>query len=237
MMGTQGEKFAGRRGTLCRAAELCVAAVMTALALLLSVSVGIESPAVLAEAANGGASQSSTGSLESKIRELSIPPSAQPASIQPVVISQDEANAYLKEHGPEFLPPAVRDPEIQIHPDHVSAEAEVDFDQLQQAGKQANDVGAQVLGTLFKGTQKVSVSGKLQTSEGHGQVTIQDLSIGDTAIPDWLTQALVQNYLEKAYKLDLSKPFTLPDHVTRIDLAAGKATFVRSPSKKTSPAK
>ena len=171
-------------------------------------------------------------SLESKIRELSIPADQTPASYKPIVISQVEANTYLREQGSSFLPPAVEDPEIQIHADHVSAVAEVDFDKLQQFGKQNNDIGAQVLGTLFKGRQKVSASGKLQSGDGKCQLTIQDLSIGSTSIPDWLTQAMLQNYLEKAYKVDLSKPFALPDHVTRIDLADGQATFVRSPNKK-----
>jgi hypothetical protein len=47
----------------------------------------------------------------------------------------------------------------------------------------------------------------------------------------------LQSYLEKSYKLDLSKPFPLPDHVTRIDLSTGQATFVRSPAKKPAVAK
>jgi hypothetical protein len=177
---------------------------------------------------------SASETLQSKIQELSIPASEKPKSFRPIVITQEEANAYLRTQGSSFLPPAVENPEIQIHSDHLSAVAEVDFDKLQQFGKQNNDVGAQVLGTLFKGRQKVSASGKLQTGDGKGQLTVQDLSIGSTSIPDWLTQALLQNYLEKAYKLDLTKPFALPDHVTRIDLANGQATFVRSPSKNPS---
>jgi hypothetical protein len=175
-------------------------------------------------------------SLESKILELSIPADETPASYKPIVITQDEANDYLRTQGSSFLPPAVEHPEIEIHAAHVSAVAEVDFGKLQQFGKQNNDIGAQVLGTLFKGRQKVSASGKLQSGDGKCQLTIQDLSIGSTSIPDWLTQALLQNYLEKTYKLDLSKPFALPDHVTRIDLADGQATFVRSPLKRAAPA-
>jgi hypothetical protein len=179
-----------------------------------------------------GATRAHAETLEWKIRELSVPGTGQPSSYKPIVITDDEANTYLRTQGPTFLPPAVGNPEIQIHPDHVSAIAEVDFDKLQQFGKQTNDIGAQVLGTLFKGRQKVSATGKLETGDGQGKLTIQDLSIGSTSIPDWLTQALLENYLEKTFKLDLSKPFPLPDHVTRIDLADGRATFVRSRNKK-----
>lgn len=188
-------------------------------------------------AAGEPATRSAPESLESKILELSIPATEQPKSFKPIVITDNEANAYLKTHGPEFLPPAVENPELRIYADHVSGAAVVDFDKLQTLGKETNDIGMQVVGTLFKGKQKVSASGKLSSGDGHAQVTVQSLSIGTTDIPDWLTQAMLQSYLEKTYKLDLSQPFPLPDHVTRIDLATGQATFVRSPAKKPAIAK
>ncbi len=188
-------------------------------------------------AAAPNATRSSSESLESKIQELSISATQQPKTFKPIVITDGEANDYLKTHGPEFLPPAVENPELRIYADHVSGAATVDFDQLQAVGKQTNDIGMQVVGTLFKGKQKVSASGKLSSGDGHAQVTVQNLSIGTTDIPDWLTQAMLQSYMEQAYKLDLSKPFPLPDHVTRIDLATGQATFVRSPAKKPAIAK
>lgn len=176
-------------------------------------------------------------SLESKIAELSVPPKQFPKSLKPIVISDSEANDYLRNHGPEFLPPGVENPQLRIYADRVTGEAIIDFDQLQAIGKQTNDIGMQVVGTLFKGKQKVSATGKLTSGDGQAQVTIQDLSVGDTSIPDWLTRAMVENYLEKSYNLDISKPFSLPDHVTRIDLSTGKATFVRSPNKKPAVAK
>lgn len=176
-------------------------------------------------------------SLESKIAELSIPPKEHPKSFKPIVITDSEANEYLRNHGPEFLPQGVENPQVRIYADRVTGEALVDFDQLQAMGKQTNDIGMQVVGTLFKGKQKVSATGKLSSGDGQAQVSVQDLSVGDTSIPDWLTRAIVQSYLEKSYKLDLSKPFPLPDHVTRIDLSTGQATFVRSPAKKSALAK
>jgi hypothetical protein len=217
---------------------MCVSTAALGALVLVVLSFGVESGTSAASPAGATrVARAASESLESKIRELSIPATERPASYKPIVITQEEATTYLRNQGSSFLPPAVENPEIEIHPDHVSAVAEVDFDKLQQFGKQNNDIGAQVLGTLFKGRQKVSASGKLQTGDGHCQLTIQDLSIGSTSIPDWLTQALLQKYLEKTYKLDLSKPFPLPDHVTRIDLADGQATFVRSPSKKPAASK
>lgn len=221
-----------RPGRSGRAALMGAAVALGSLALIFLPGV-IESRTAASGPAGGAKfSGSAPETLQSKIEELSVPPTAQPKSFKPIVITQDEANTYLKNQGPSFLPPAVENPELQIHADSLSAVADVDFDKLQQLGKQNNDVGAQVLGTLFKGRQKVAASGKLQTADGHGQLSIQDLSIGSTHIPDWLTQALLQNYLAKTYKLDLSQPFPLPDHVTRIELVQGQATFIRSPNQK-----
>jgi hypothetical protein len=229
------EKRANSRAGLGRLGGLSAAAL--AAVLLFSFLQVLESRGAPSAAPKSTPTRSTSESLESKIEELSVPPTGQPKSYRPIVITDSEANAYLKTHGPEFLPPAVENPELRIFPDRVEGAANVDFDKLQALGKQSNDIGMQVVGTLFKGKQKVSATGKLASGDGHAQVTVQSLSVGSTDIPDWLTQALLQNYVEKAYKLDLSKPFPLPDHVTQIQLAAGQATFVRSPGKKPALAK
>jgi hypothetical protein len=174
----------------------------------------------------------SPDSLEGKIEELSRLPSEQPQSFKPIVITESEANEYLKSRGQEFLPHAVRNPAIYIQSDQVSGGADIDFDQLEATGKATNDIGSQVLGTLFKGKQRVSATGKLDALDGKGHLTIENLRIGTTTVPDWLTKAMLAKYLEDTYRIDLDKPFPLPDHVTRIDLADGKATFIRSPNKK-----
>lgn len=220
-----------------RGRELFSAAAFLAVLVLSLVRI-VESRVISPRIPAAPADARSTGdSLESKIAELSIPPTGHPTSFKPIIITDSEANAYLRNHGPEFLPPGVENPQLRIYSDRVTGEALVDFDQLHAIGKQTNDIGMQVVGTLFKGKQKVSATGKLSSGDGRAHVTVQDLSVGDTGIPDWLTQALVQSYLEKSYKLDLSKPFPLPDHVTRIDLSTGQATFVRSPAKKPALAK
>lgn len=220
-----------RRKGIVRWSFASAAAGLAALALI-ALSRNIESKS----SGSGAAGASSAESLEAKIRELSLPPSAPPRSSKPIVIAEEEANAYLKARGPEFLPPGVEEPEIRIHADHISAAAAVDFDKLRQTGKQSDDIGAQLLATLFKGKQKVTASGKLETADGHGQVTVQNFSIGDTSIPDWMTKLMLENYLQKTYHVDLSKPFVLPDHVARIELAPGRATFIRSANKKTGAA-
>lgn len=152
-------------------------------------------------------------------------------SYDPIVISDSEANSYLKVYGPEFLPQGVHDPAVQINVGSVSATADIDFDELNREGAKSGDWGMQFLATVFKGKQKVSATGKLDTANGQGTVEVQNVSVGSTAIPDALTKLLIEYYVEDRYKIDLSKPFVLPDHVTQIQLASGRAIFLRSPNK------
>lgn len=172
-------------------------------------------------------------SAETKIQLLTAP--AVPGSrgtADPIVISEQEANAYLKFHGREFLPPGVYRPEVYIHPSDVSGAADVDFNELNNSGPKTDDWGARVLAMVFHGRQRVSAKGKVITGNGQGKVTVQDVTVGNVAVPDWLVSLLVQTYVEKRYKLDLSKPSALPDHVTRVDLGSGHATFYRSNPKR-----
>ncbi len=176
-------------------------------------------------------SQAAARSLETKIRALSSSPSRRPTSFQPIVITEAEANSYLKYRGQEFLPLGVHDPEIHIAPHRVSAAADVDFNELNQRGAKTDDLTGKALAAIFKGKQRVSATGKLETENGQGKVRIENVVVGTTVIPDGLVSFFLENYLQKRYKFDLNKPFSLPDHVSHIELGTGRATLYRNPNK------
>jgi len=177
-----------------------------------------------------GVSEAAAQSLAAKIKLLSDSNPDLPLPWPPVVITEIEANSYLKYRGHEFLPAGVKNLEIQIVPDQLSGSVDVDFDELGQFGAQTDDWGARVLALLFKGKQRVSASGKLETRDGHGKLTIVSMTLGGLAIPAGFVNFLVQDYFQRRYQIDLSKPFGLPDQVTHIALAAGHATLYRAPS-------
>ena len=199
-----------------------------------------------AAARSAAISPEAARSLQSKIRLLSAPPPGNPGPLrpggpvpkesrevsgfQPIVVTEAETNSYLKYNGREFLPPGVNDPEIHIFPARIDGTANVDFNQLNQASM-TNDWGAKALAMAFPGKQRVSASGTLDTSGGQGKVTIQNVHVGSYAIPDALVSFLLASYVRKRYRIDLSKPLPLPDHVTRIELGPGNATFYRGPAK------
>ena len=169
-------------------------------------------------------------SFESKIRILSGVEKESAPPVRDIVISDSEANTYLKDHGREFLPPGVHDPSLRITPERVFAAAMVNFEELSRANPNTRDWGPKVLAAMFKGAQRVTAAGKLQAQNGQGRVKIETFNIGSTAVPDWLVDFILENYLQPRYGLDLSKPFVLPDHVTRIELGLGHATFFRNPA-------
>lgn len=196
---------------------------------------GSSSPQAIASNAGGELSPAAARALEAKIQALSSSPAAAPApaSFPPIVITDLEANSYLKYYGREFLPPGVSDAEVHIHPNQVSGAAEVDFGQLNSGAAKTDDWGASILAALLKGKQRVSANGKLETGNGQGKVTIENVQFGTAEVPDWLVSPLLDNYVQKRYKIDLSKPLVLPDHVTRVELGDGRATFFRSRDKKS----
>jgi hypothetical protein len=183
-----------------------------------------------APAPGAAVSPEAARSLLAKIRLLSAPPPGKPASVQPIVVTEVETNSYLKYDGRGFLPPGVNDPEIHITPERIYGTADVDFGQLNQATK-TDDWGAKTLAMAFPGKQRVSATGRLDTGSSQGKVTIQDVRVGSFAVPDALVSLLLESYVQKRYRIDLSKPLPLPDHVTRIELGAGNATFYRGSAK------
>jgi len=175
-----------------------------------------------------GISEAAARSLAEKISVLTGTESGRAGSYQPVVITQDEANSYLKYRGHEFLPPGIHDPALRISPAGVSAAGDVDFNELGATERQGSDWGLKLLALIFRGKQRVSATGKLETGNGQGKVMIESLTIGTTSIPAGFVNFLVQSYMRRRYNVDLSKPFALPDRVTHIELGTGGATFHRS---------
>ena len=176
-----------------------------------------------------GISEEAARSLAAKIQTLSNPKPTE--SVQPITITETEANSYLKLRGHEFLPPAVHDPQVRIGPQSVSSVADVDFDQLGQIGAQNDDWGTRLVAMIFSGKQRVEASGKLETGNGQGKMTVESFNVGTTSIPAGFANFLLQSYIEKKYRIDLSKPFPLPVRVSHIVLGEGVATLYFGPKK------
>lgn len=171
-------------------------------------------------------------SMESKIRALEDPGPAGVKSLPPIVVKEDEANAYLKYHGHEFLPAGVRDPALHITPERVFGSATIDFSELARTASANNgDWGPRVLAAMFKGSQRIAAAGRVESQNSQAKVKIETVVVGTSTIPPWLVDFMLDNYVGPRYKVDLSKPMALSNHIVRIELGTGQATFIRSPGK------
>ena len=174
-----------------------------------------------------GLSPVAASMFQSKLMELSATGPAKSGSLRPITITDDEVNSYIKFDRPPFLPEGVQDLALHIRPDGIHGDANVNFNQLKPSQQLGNQLGARLLASIFQGTQHLTALGVLETKDGTGTLAIRDVHVGSTTLSDWLVNWLIQTYVESEYKIDLSKPFLLPNHVTRIELGSGKATFVR----------
>jgi hypothetical protein len=180
-----------------------------------------------ADSEAGTISKSAADDLAAKIAMLSDRRSRLTDPLDPVTITDQEANSYLKYRGHEFLPPALHNPEVHILSDHLSGAANVNFDELGATQNKSDDLTSRMMAYVFTGTQRVTATGTLETQNGEGKFALTGLTVGSTSLPPAFVTFLLQSYLEKQYKIDISKPFPLPANVTRIDLAPGRATLRR----------
>ena len=156
----------------------------------------------------------------------------QPSGTYPaVVITEYEINSYMKVHSAETLPKGVHAPTLKVQPEHATASADVDFDELSRSYPKPNDMGPKILAAMFHGTQRATITAHVQSESTGVRMQIESVSVGSTTVPKWLIDYVVQNILQPEYKFDLTKPLAYPDHVTKVVLGSGQATFLRGPGK------
>ena len=166
-------------------------------------------------------------SMEAKMQVLESQNSQPPGAYPAVIVTEHEANSYLKVHSGEFLPPGVGTPNLSVQPEHLTGSADVNFDTLSRSYPNPNDWGPKVLAAMFRGTQHVTVTAKVQSENTGARVQIESVTVGSMTVPDWLVQYVVQNVLQPRYNFDLNKPLAYPDHVRQVVLGSGQVTFLR----------
>jgi hypothetical protein len=173
--------------------------------------------------------QAAAQSMEAKLQILG---STEPTtSYRAVVVTEHEANSYLKVHAAELLPKGVHTVTLHVQPDRLSASADIDFDELSRSYPNPNDMAPKVLAAMFHGTQRATVTGNIQSEDAGYRVQVESVVVGSMTVPRWLVDYVIQNVLQPTYKFDLSKPLPYPDHVTKIVQGAGQTTFLRGPKK------
>jgi hypothetical protein len=168
-------------------------------------------------------------SLEAKMQVLGGSATQPLPSYPAVIITENDANSYLKVHSKEFLPAGVSTPSVKIEPEHAVVTGDVNFDELSRLYPNQTDMGPKILAAMFHGTQHVTIVGKIQSQPGGIMIQVESIAVGSTTVPNWLVDYMIKNVLQPKYHFDLSKPFPYPDHVKQVVLGSGQVTFLRGP--------
>src|SRR6202034_485223 len=99
------------------------------------------------------------------------------------VITEYEANSYMKVHSDEILPKGVHTPSLSVQPDRVMVSGDINFDELSRSYPNPNDMGPKILAAMFKGTQHVTITGKVQSENAGYRVEVDSVIVGSTTVP------------------------------------------------------
>jgi hypothetical protein len=200
-----------------------------ALAAILVVLVVLNSPLESWGATVDPATLTASKSLEAKMQTLGSKDTQPLPSYPAVIITENEANSYLKVHSGEFLPAGVGTPSVKIQPEHAIVTGNVNFDELSRLYPNQTDMGPKILAAMFHGTQHVTIAATIKSQPAGVLVQVESIMVGSTTVPKWLVDYMIQNVLQPKYHFDLSKPFPYPDHVKQVVLGSGQVTFLRGP--------
>jgi len=208
-----------------RARAVAAAGVAAILVVLVVLNSPLESWGATVDPATLTASKS----LEAKMQTLGSKDTQPLPSYPAVIITENEANSYLKVHSGEFLPAGVGTPSVKIQPEHAIVTGDVNFDELSRLYPNQTDMGPKILAAMFHGTQHVTIVGKIQSQATGVLIQVESITVGSTSVPNWLVEYMIKNVLQPKYHFDLSKPFPYPDHVKQVVLGSGQVTFLRGP--------
>jgi hypothetical protein len=168
-------------------------------------------------------------SLEAKMQVLGSKDTRPLPAYPAVIITEYEVNSYMKVHSGEFLPAGVGTPSVSIQPEHALVSGDVNFNELSRLYPNQTDMGPKILAAMFHGTQHVTITMKVQSQPAGILLQVESIVVGNTTVPNWLVEYIIQNVLQPKYHFDLSKPFPYPDHVKQVVLGSRQATFLRGP--------
>lgn len=196
-----------------------------AVAMFLVLTAPLESWCATVDPATLAASKS----LEAKMQILGSKDTRALPSYPAVIITENEANSYLKVHSNEFLPAGVGTPSVKVQPEHAVVTGDVNFDELSRLYPNQTDMGPKILAAMFHGTQHVTIAATIKSQPAGVLIQVESITVGSTTVPKWLVDYMIQNVLQPKYHFDLSKPFPYTDHVKQVVLGSGQVTFLRGP--------
>ncbi len=161
-----------------------------------------------------------------KLSELAAPPKSH--SSKSWEFSQKEVDSYIHYELSQSFPKGLRNVRIKFLQDSWSADALVNFDEMQANASSAKNP---FLSALLAGEHRLELLGKLTTQNKLGSYQILGLRLDQREVPKPLVDLLIAKLVVPKYpSAKPDTPFELPYDITHIDIQQGKMTVYQAGS-------
>ena len=138
--------------------------------------------------------------------------------------TEGEINSYLALEGPEFLPPGIAMPRVQLGDDgRVRARAIVDLDGV----RRSRDRGPFDPLRYITGAVEVVATGTVEGDDGSGLIRYESATVGGVGVPKTVAQELLRFYTttpERPRGFAFDEPFELPAGLRGASVESGAVT-------------
>ena len=146
---------------------------------------------------------------------------------QRTTFAEREINAYLALDGPDFLPPGIAMPRIELGDDaRVQARAIVDLDAVRRSRERSLfDPLAYLTGSV-----EVVAIGRVEGSDGEGLIRYESATVAGVGVPQTVAQELLRFYTrtpERPRGFAFDEPFTLPAGLRAVSVERGAVTVTQ----------
>jgi hypothetical protein len=152
-----------------------------------------------------------------------------PANAPPLrtTFTEREINAYLALDGPDFLPPGIAMPRVQLGDENrVRARAIVDLDGVRRSRERSLfDPLAYLTGAV-----EVVATGSVEGNGGEGLIRYESATVGGVAVPATVAQELLRFYTrtpERPRGFAFDEPFVLPAGLRAVSTERGAITVTQ----------
>ena len=161
-------------------------------------------------------------SMEQKLEHIEkngAKPRPDPA---PTVLTEEEVNAYANS-GDLHLPNGMRSVHVEAAPGIVTANMQVDFDQVTQGSRSSNPLLA-----LFSGVHNVQVATHAHGERGVGYVHVDRVMIDNVEVPEIALEFFVDRYIKPKHpELGIDSRIQMPDRIDSAVIGQHRVTVVQ----------
>jgi len=161
-------------------------------------------------------------SMERKLEHIEINGKRLTPDSTPTVLTEDEVNAYVNS-GAVNLPRGVRRVRLAGMPGVVTADMQVDFDQITQASRSVNPLLA-----LFSGVHEVQVATHAHGQRGVGYVHVDRVSLDNVEVPPIALEFFIDRYIKPKHpEIGIDTRFQMPDRIDSAVAGQHQVTLVQ----------